>query len=498
LQKNGGAVLANWFMICSSKKIAEYPRLNFQDFSISQLPMRVRAMSDLSSVRFFRLSSEGIGCDEAGLRVGDVSLLTRDDKGAWAVRASRDLDRDLSRVYGFPVEVAAKMAGFANVANALQSRDIAKAQIAALLLRLPDPLAVSSAPLGKSLGRHLAEELAACGLLKADADWDEKHPRTGSPPNRAWFASKPKDAQADEPPKAIAKPDDGASSRSEGPGGNFTVDFPKLAAGANSVLAENLSTTALEGLATLASRVSVPTILFGAIFIPSANPLVFEGSVPGRPDVIYRWGRDENEVTFKVLADGHLRTLTVGRLGPDAAFRDPDGNIVARLVLAAGRRPTLVTALDVLDRGDGKPKDNPNEEELEPRLCPIPTPERKTTYSINSILYQEYVSKLPYGWAIKVGGVDFDGCDPLTGDLLEAKADIDLLFNKLGELLGFVRPEKNPRNQMVRQARAALAAGRQVVWHAQTEWGYRGLSKLAEKLRDEDKYKNLVVVYDPN
>jgi hypothetical protein len=72
------------------------------------------------------------------------------------------------------------------------------------------------------------------------------------------------------------------------------------------------------------------------------------------------------------------------------------------------------------------------------------------------------------------------------------------LFDKLGELLGFVRPEKNPKNQMVRQARAALAAGRRVIWHAQTEWGYRGLSKLAEKLASEDEYTNLFVVYDPN
>jgi hypothetical protein len=37
----------------------------------------------------------------------------------------------------------------------------------------------------KSAERRLFCDLVACGLLKADADWDEKHPRTGSPPNRA-------------------------------------------------------------------------------------------------------------------------------------------------------------------------------------------------------------------------------------------------------------------------------------------------------------------------
>jgi hypothetical protein len=38
------------------------------------------------------------------------------------------------------------------------------------------------------------------------------------------------------------------------------------------------------------------------------------------------------------------------------------------------------------------------------------------------------------------------------------------------------------------------AAGRLVVWHAQTEKGYRGLSEIAREL-DEP---NLFVVYDPN
>jgi hypothetical protein len=36
--------------------------------------------------------------------------------------------------------------------------------------------------------RLLVDGLVACGLLKADADWDEKHPRTGAPPNPGWFA----------------------------------------------------------------------------------------------------------------------------------------------------------------------------------------------------------------------------------------------------------------------------------------------------------------------
>jgi len=55
------------------------------------------------------------------------------------------------------VDVRAKMAGFATVANALQGRNIAKAQIAALLLRLPDPLSLAGAALSnRASGASLA------------------------------------------------------------------------------------------------------------------------------------------------------------------------------------------------------------------------------------------------------------------------------------------------------------------------------------------------------
>ncbi len=458
-------------------------------------------MNDFSSVRFFRLSPRGIECDEEGLRVGDVALLARDEKGAWAARDERDLGYDLSRVYGFPVDVRAKMAGFGAVANALQSRNIAKAQIAALLLRLPDPLPLAGAALGKSGERRLSRDLVACGLLKADDGWDEEHPRTGSPPNPGWFAPKPKDPQADEAPKAAAKPSESASSRSGAQGGELAFVPPALATGADSLLAENLSATALDGLATLAARVSAPAILFGAIFIPSANPIVDEGPVPGRPDMTYRWARDETRVTFRVLIDGQWRTLTAGALGEGDAFYGRDGEVVARMVLAPGRRATLVTALDVLDRAlaalrraNGEPAASPTDEDHEPKLCPDPTPEPKTTQSANSIAYQEYVSGLPYGWAIGVGDVIFDGCDPSTGFLLEAKANIDFMFDGNDNLYTWINPQKDPAVQMKRQADEALAAGRIVVWHAQTEKGYRGLSEIAEDLGEP----NLFVVYDPN
>ena len=143
---------------------------------------------------------------------------------------------------------------------------------------------------------------------------------------------------------------------------------------------------------------------------------------------------------------------------------------------------------------DRKPDSGAAPQDREPRLCPDPTLETMTSYSENSIRYQEYVSKLVYGLAIYVRGVYFDGCDPKTGNLLEAKANIDFLFDRNDKLLYWAIKKYNFRYQMERQADAAKADGRNSVWHAQTMKGYRGLEKVARKL----KRTNLFVVYDPN
>jgi hypothetical protein len=271
----------------------------------------------------------------------------------------------------------------------------------------------------------------------------------------------------------------------------------------DTLLAEDLSATALRGLAALAARFSAATILFDAIFVPSDNRLVEEGRIPGRPDITYRWAHDETAtaVTLKVLVDGQWRTLAVGGAAPDGFVTDREGRAVARVVSGPDRRETLVATVDALDRAvddlrrkDGEPAAAPIGDDHEPKLCPNPSPEPRTTDSANSIAYQEYVSGLRYPLAIWFGGLFFDGCDQSTGDLLEAKANIDFLFDDADNLKWWVNPEKDPALQMKAQSDAAVAAGRLVVWHAQTEKGYRGLNKIEER----EEFPNLSVDYDPN
>ncbi|RBP18335.1 hypothetical protein DFR50_101280 [Roseiarcus fermentans] len=121
-------------------------------------------------------------------------LLRRSSYGRWAPRDDGDIGRELSKLYGFPLDVACKRQGLAVIARALENDDLARAQVATLLLKLPDPPAEDGAAPDALQKRLLARELVASGLLKADADWEAEHPRTGTAPNPGWFATKPNGA----------------------------------------------------------------------------------------------------------------------------------------------------------------------------------------------------------------------------------------------------------------------------------------------------------------
>jgi hypothetical protein len=148
--------------------------------------------------RTFRLRAGGVECDADGLRVGGAQLLesvgASSDVRNWRPLAQPEIDRILSWAYDAGICASDKRRGFATVAEALNKGELARAQIAALHLRLPDPV------LSKLEADAREQELAGLresGLLAKD--WDEAdHPRTGTPPNPGWFAPKD-DSGAAEP-----------------------------------------------------------------------------------------------------------------------------------------------------------------------------------------------------------------------------------------------------------------------------------------------------------
>ena len=93
-----------------------------------------------------------------------------------------------------------KINGLGVVADALNRGEIARAQVATLLLRLPDPGRVDSA---RTPGlRKLAVLLESGWIAK---EWDpSKHPRVGAPPNPGWFSPADGDAEDASKPKRPA------------------------------------------------------------------------------------------------------------------------------------------------------------------------------------------------------------------------------------------------------------------------------------------------------
>lgn len=126
--------------------------------------------------RLGRQAGEGVFCGADGLWVGGVALLERESEpDAWRPRTANDLDQELSRCYGLTVGIKPKLRGLKAVARALDDGDVARAQITALYLRLPDPPNLAKSANGATGLVKLAQLLNASGLLK---DWDEnKHPR---------------------------------------------------------------------------------------------------------------------------------------------------------------------------------------------------------------------------------------------------------------------------------------------------------------------------------
>jgi len=100
----------------------------------------------------------------------------------WQPRAAHDLNHDLRKCYGVPIDVEGKMSGLAAICRALNRGDLLHAQIATLHLQIPDPPVLEKSGQTTGAAVDLAGVLRASGLLKTEWD-EEEHPRwpAGSP-----------------------------------------------------------------------------------------------------------------------------------------------------------------------------------------------------------------------------------------------------------------------------------------------------------------------------
>ena len=171
----------------------------------------------------FRLSPRGTGgvfCDEGGAFVGSIPLLARTHRNAkdeWRPRGYDNLSQEMSARYGVPVDMSSKEGGLAAIARALNEGNVARAQIATVLLGVPDPPPLSKSAPSRQEVIKLAGDLHWSGLLKAD--WDPyEHPRwpAGAPDSQGGqFAPKDEGGEAGASP--ISQADAAGRAGSDNP-----------------------------------------------------------------------------------------------------------------------------------------------------------------------------------------------------------------------------------------------------------------------------------------
>jgi len=97
-------------------------------------------------IREFRLSppgsGRGVSCDANGAFFGTIPLLKRSNvhgKDQWEPRDCGELSKQIGSQFGLPIDIASKARGIKAISNALNAGDVARAQIATVLLGIPDP-----------------------------------------------------------------------------------------------------------------------------------------------------------------------------------------------------------------------------------------------------------------------------------------------------------------------------------------------------------------------
>jgi hypothetical protein len=186
----------------------------------------------------FRLSSRGSGgvfCDENGAFVGAVPLLVRtrrDGKDEWRPRDCDELSKEMSAQFGLPVDLSSKRGGLDVIARALSEGDLVRAQVATLLLGIPDPPSLSKGAPSRQEVIRLASDLHRSRLLKADWDPDQ-HPRwpAGAPDAQGGqFAPKDEPAAGPSAGEAAHGPQSSADASGAGRSADRQVHDPRAPA----------------------------------------------------------------------------------------------------------------------------------------------------------------------------------------------------------------------------------------------------------------------------
>ena len=123
----------------------------------------------------FRLSppgrGRGLSCDANGAFIGTIPLLNQSDaqgRDRWEPRDTQHLSEQLSSELGLPIDLSSKAGGLKAISKALNNGDIARAQIAIVLLAIPNPPAHSSDTPSRDEMIKFIRELHWSGMIAND------------------------------------------------------------------------------------------------------------------------------------------------------------------------------------------------------------------------------------------------------------------------------------------------------------------------------------------
>jgi hypothetical protein len=407
-----------------------------------------------------RLDARGPGCrrvavDAEGAMLGPDCVLVRRTPSGY-----RSIGRDEAAAIGSVLadghkgEPDALFERCCRIAQALNEGQLALAQIAGLRI-----------PLFELDARQLKELAAAAPLIKANFNPDEPRDAHGR-----WT-------------------DAGSGASTAAPAA--TAIGATAAAEAESSIFGALGRAALASLADFAAGFAAPAAFLGVLFLPTSRSTVSKGTLPGRPDLAYRYDRDTGILDIYRQGGGGRQWLDSGHIGADGRFHDAAGRIIGRnlgqtiaidpdaLPAPLGHARAEVGARSANNRG-------------QPKLCPDESPENINGRSERSLAYQEQISGLPRGWEVKLNGVRFDGCREEDGTMLEAKGPgyATFLDGRGGWKEWFSRLQAI-QIQIGDQSRAARP--RRVEWH----FAEKPVADYFREYVREEKIENVIMFYTP-
>ena len=238
------------------------------------------------------------------------------------------------------------------------------------------------------------------------------------------------------------------------------------------------------GISTLAG--GTVGLLAGIVY-PSGNWLTYQGALPDHPEIDYRY--DEGDLSLYRTASNNKPTLIYqGRADQDGFYRDDQGNIIAR-DLGHGFQiytNSIVTPTATVTNARSQARVVADTDE--PQVCPDPGPDEPHGASPRAIAYQWQITGLEPGLAVMLNGLIFDGCHPVTGNMLEAKGEAYASLLSINEA---IRDKILGKWAETAKEQSQKAAGRIVEWHFAEE----AAANLArERL---ERIPNVVVIYTP-